>query len=84
MKRLLPVLLIALLGMLTMGHKSQEGSTGNKIETKTSSANSGVTTAETTLIGPKRKTYLLLWGSGLVTAEAPVSDAPATGAHSAF
>jgi hypothetical protein len=48
MKRLLALVLIATLGVLTIGCQSQQGTTENKTETKTSQTKDGKTTGETT------------------------------------
>ena len=48
MKRLLASVLIAALGVLTIGCESQKGTTENKTETKTSQTKDGKTTGETT------------------------------------
>jgi len=48
MKLLLASVLIAVLGILTIGCESQKGTTENKTETKTSQTRDGKTTSETT------------------------------------
>ena len=48
MKRFLASVLIAVLGVLTIGCESQKGTTENKTETKTSQTKDGKTTGETT------------------------------------
>jgi len=48
MKRFLALVLIAGLGVFTIGCDSQKGTTQNKTETKTSQTKDGKTTGETT------------------------------------
>ena len=81
MKRLLAVALIAVLNVLTIGCDSQQGTTENKTVTTTSQTKNSKTVGETRSTDTRRKVYVLLWGSGLSTVEAPVPDTPAADAR---
>ena len=55
MKRFLAFVLIAALGVFTIGCESKKGTTQNKTETKTTQTKDGKTTGETTTTRPTRR-----------------------------
>ena len=59
MKRFLAFVLIAALGVFTIGCENQKGTTENKTETTTTQTKDGKTTGETTNTTTRRRRQLL-------------------------